>query len=54
MTNGKQGTVSSDKNEILFSRYGINYNNEQEMYKKGSVLFREVRERPRPIPTAMV
>ncbi|PGH28154.1 hypothetical protein AJ80_00044 [Polytolypa hystricis UAMH7299] len=32
-----QGTVSSDKNEILFSRFGINYNNEPEMYKKGSV-----------------
>lgn len=37
-----QGTVSGDKNEILFSRFGINYNNEPEVYKKGSVLFREV------------
>jgi tRNA(His) guanylyltransferase len=36
-----QGTVSSDKNEILFSRYGINYNNELELFKKGSVVFRE-------------
>jgi tRNA(His) guanylyltransferase len=36
-----QGTVSSDKNEILFSRYGINYNNEPELFKKGSVIFRE-------------
>jgi tRNA(His) guanylyltransferase len=36
-----QGTVSSDKNEILFSRYGINYNNEPELFKKGSVVFRE-------------
>lgn len=35
-----QGTVSSDKNEILFSQFGINYNNEPEMYKKGSVLYR--------------
>ncbi|KAF2458166.1 tRNAHis guanylyltransferase [Lineolata rhizophorae] len=35
------GTVSSDKNEILFSRFGINYNNEPEMFKKGSVVFRE-------------
>jgi tRNA(His) 5'-end guanylyltransferase len=37
-----QGTVSSDKNEILFSTYGINYNNEPAMYRKGSVVFREV------------
>ncbi|KAF7586273.1 tRNA-His guanylyltransferase [Aspergillus hancockii] len=35
-----KGTVSSDKNEILFKRYGINYNNEEEIYKKGSVLYR--------------
>ncbi|KKK18930.1 hypothetical protein P175DRAFT_0499560 [Aspergillus ochraceoroseus IBT 24754] len=36
-----QGTVSSDKNEILFTRFGINYNNEDEMYKKGSVIYRQ-------------
>jgi tRNA(His) guanylyltransferase len=36
-----KGTVSSDKNEILFSRYGINYNNEPEMFRKGSAVFRE-------------
>ncbi|KAI5815103.1 putative tRNAHis guanylyltransferase [Pyronema omphalodes] len=34
-------TLSADKNEILFSRFGINYNKEDEMYKKGSVIFRE-------------
>lgn len=39
---GNQGTVSSDKNEILFKRFGINYNNEPEMYKKGSVVYRQV------------
>lgn len=38
------GTVSSDKNELLFTRFGINYNNEPEMYKKGSVIFRDVSE----------
>lgn len=38
-----QGTVSADKNEILFKRFGINYNNELEIYKKGSVLYRQVR-----------
>lgn len=37
-----QGTVSSDKNEILFSRFGINYNDEPEMFRKGSVLYRDV------------
>jgi tRNA(His) guanylyltransferase len=38
--------VSADKNEILFKRFGINYNNEEEIYKKGSVLYRQVRTRP--------
>lgn len=37
-----QGTVSGDKNEILFSRFGINYNNEPEVWKKGTVVFRDV------------
>ncbi|KAK6198039.1 Thg1 C terminal domain-containing protein [Scheffersomyces amazonensis] len=36
------GTLSKDKNEILFSRFGINYNNEPEMFKKGTVIVREV------------
>ncbi|KAJ5458413.1 hypothetical protein N7475_009801 [Penicillium sp. IBT 31633x] len=36
-----KGTVSADKNEILFKRFGINYNNELEIYKKGSVLYRQ-------------
>ncbi|WYZ44229.1 hypothetical protein EsH8_VII_000665 [Colletotrichum jinshuiense] len=36
-----QGTVSGDKNEILFSKFKINYNNEPEIYKKGSVVFRD-------------
>ncbi|KAI8479774.1 tRNA-histidine guanylyltransferase 1-like [Branchiostoma belcheri] len=31
-------TFSADKNEILFSEFGINYNNEPEIYKKGTVL----------------
>ncbi|RMZ77617.1 hypothetical protein DV738_g4304, partial [Chaetothyriales sp. CBS 135597] len=38
-----KGTVASDKNEILWSRFGLNYNNEPEMYRKGSVLFRVFR-----------
>lgn len=32
------GTVSSDKHDILFKQYGINYNEEPEIYKKGTIL----------------
>ncbi|BDD57325.1 Glucose-responsive transcription factor [Monascus purpureus] len=49
-----KGTVSSDKNEILFKRFGINYNNEPEIYKKGSVVYRQYQlEEPghRPDPS---
>ncbi|KAF4635013.1 hypothetical protein G7Y89_g3083 [Cudoniella acicularis] len=35
------GSVAADKNEILFSRFKINYNNEPEIYKKGSVVLRD-------------
>ena len=34
------GTVSSDKHEILFSKCNINYNNELQIFKKGSVIIR--------------
>ncbi|KAJ5161800.1 tRNA(His) guanylyltransferase [Penicillium capsulatum] len=45
-----KGTVSADKNEILFKRFGINYNNEAEIYKKGSVLYRQYElEEPRSV-----
>ncbi|ODV92327.1 hypothetical protein CANCADRAFT_85001 [Tortispora caseinolytica NRRL Y-17796] len=33
-----EGTFSSDKNELLFSEFGINYNNEPEIFRKGTVL----------------
>jgi tRNA(His) guanylyltransferase len=39
--NELQGSLSSQKHDILFLRYGINYNNEPEMFRKGSVVFRE-------------
>lgn len=32
------GTVSSEKQEILFKECNINYNNEPEMFKKGSLI----------------
>ncbi|KAG6128778.1 Glucose-responsive transcription factor [Claviceps purpurea] len=35
------GTLAADKNEILFLRFNINYNNEPEIFKKGSVIFRD-------------
>ncbi|KAF8846879.1 tRNAHis guanylyltransferas-like protein Thg1 [Acephala macrosclerotiorum] len=35
------GSLAADKNEILFSRFKINYNNEPEIYKKGSVVLRD-------------
>ena len=37
------GTVSADKNEILFQQFGINYNNEPDCFKKGTILYRDVR-----------
>ncbi|KAI5122736.1 hypothetical protein M0805_009821 [Coniferiporia weirii] len=36
-----KGTVSSQKHEILFSRFGINYNGLPARYRKGSVLVRD-------------
>ncbi|XP_060526870.1 probable tRNA(His) guanylyltransferase [Cylas formicarius] len=35
------GTLSSDKNEILFSEFHTNYNNEPVLYKKGTILLRK-------------
>eukprot|EP00794_Sanderia_malayensis_P020376 gene20376-22385_t len=32
-------TLSGEKNEILFSQFGINYNNESQQFRKGSVLY---------------
>lgn len=38
------GTLAKDKNEILFSEFGINYNKELEIFKKGSLYVRELEE----------
>ncbi|KAL3282289.1 hypothetical protein HHI36_005477 [Cryptolaemus montrouzieri] len=35
------GTVTADKNEILFSEFNINYNDEPEIFKKGTILLRK-------------
>lgn len=36
-----QGTLAADKNEILFSEFDINYNNESALHKKGTTLIWE-------------
>lgn len=41
------GTFSSDKNEILFSEFGINYNNEPLIFKKGTILIRKRIKHPK-------
>lgn len=37
-----QGTVSATKHEMLYSRFGINYNEISQRFKKGSVIVREI------------
>lgn len=36
-----QGTFSKDKNEILFTQFGVNYNTLPAIYRKGSILVKE-------------
>ncbi|XP_045459064.1 probable tRNA(His) guanylyltransferase [Melitaea cinxia] len=35
------GTVSADKNEILYKEFNINYNNEPNIFKRGTLLLRK-------------
>lgn len=35
-----KGTSSGDKNEILFSRFGVNYNDIPQRFRKGTTLYR--------------
>ena len=44
------GTLARDKHELLWSRFGINYNDEDEMFKKGSVVYREFDLPPSSLP----
>merc|ERR1712110_600198 len=41
-----KGSVSGDKNEILFSEFNINYNNEPEQFKKGTTIIKKKIEIP--------
>lgn len=36
-----RGTMSADKNELLFQQFGINYNTLPAMYRKGTILLRK-------------
>ncbi|BES89266.1 unnamed protein product [Nesidiocoris tenuis] len=36
-----RGTLASDKNELLFQEFGINYNQEPPMFRKGTTLLRK-------------
>ncbi|KAL2051451.1 hypothetical protein ABVK25_008318 [Lepraria finkii] len=47
-----KGTLAADKNEILFSQFGINYNKEPEMYRKGSIIFYDYHQEV-PDPAAL-
>lgn len=47
----EQGTISSQKQELLFSTFGINYNNLPPMFRKGSVLVWEEEEEEEDSPT---
>lgn len=35
------GTFSADKNELLFTRFGVNYNNLPQMFRKGTILVKK-------------
>ena len=39
-----KGSLAGDKNEILFKRFGINYNNEPLIFRKGSVVYRKYKD----------
>lgn len=46
--------MSSDKNEILFKQYGINYNTLDSMFRKGSILLREAPEAAASLETLAI
>lgn len=39
-------STTADKNEILFSQFGVNYNKELDLYKKGTTLLRKSVKHP--------
>ncbi|XP_034252335.1 probable tRNA(His) guanylyltransferase [Thrips palmi] len=49
-----RGSVAAQKNEILFSEFNINYNNEPIMYRKGTTLLRKVVNAPAAKPRHVI
>jgi len=53
-----RGTFSKDKNEILYSQFGISYGNLDARFRKGSVLVREQvheeEDEAKPIPSSNI
>lgn len=39
-----QGTVSSQKHEMLFKSFGVNYNEIDARFRKGSILVRDIED----------
>jgi tRNA(His) guanylyltransferase len=50
----KQGTVSSQKHELLFSRFNLNYNTVDDMFKRGTILLRPRAEKGSRAPAAIL
>lgn len=48
----KQGTVSSQKHELLFSRFGINYDKTEAMFRRGTILLRPAKSKATKTATA--
>uniref|UniRef100_F7F312 tRNA(His) guanylyltransferase n=1 Tax=Monodelphis domestica TaxID=13616 RepID=F7F312_MONDO len=49
-----RGTLAADKNEILFSEYNINYNNEPPMFRKGTVLIWKKMRKIKPLRSEII
>ncbi|KAL8622649.1 hypothetical protein ACOMHN_009283 [Nucella lapillus] len=47
-----KGTLSSDKNELLFSEFNTNYNKLPALYRKGTILLRPTASQPASADTA--
>jgi tRNA(His) guanylyltransferase len=50
----KQGTVSSQKHELLFSHFNLNYNTLDDMFKRGTILLRPRAEKGAKAPAAIL
>jgi tRNA(His) guanylyltransferase len=48
-----KGTLASDKNEILFQCFQINYNDEPAVFRKGTVIYRDYSSNDESGPTEL-